>query len=296
LPAAVQKPSIYSYGGEGKLSFSPEGSDWVFSVAARYGRSNSKKRSHQQTTGVRKFIVRGAPLYVTNHMFADYKTRSEESHTVLDFTVGKDVGLGVFGREGSSLINAGVRFANFASQSSATIIAQPRLEFHDYTILAKYHISLPNHYNYTAVAQTDRSFRGIGPSLSWDASLPLLGNESSGALTFDWGVNGAVLFGRHKAIGHHTVEALYYSRYKPGAYHVTEAYHHATPHNRSRSVTVPNVGGFLGFSMRYPGAKVSFGYRADLFFNAVDVGIDSTHSADRNFYGPFATVSIGLGG
>jgi hypothetical protein len=65
---------------------------------------------------------------------------------------------------------------------------------------------------------------------------------------------------------------------------------------RSRSVVVPNVGGFVGMSLRFPNAKVSLGYRIDAFFGAMDGGIDTRKTYDRDFYGPFATISIGLGG
>lgn len=51
-----------------------------------------------------------------------------------------------------------------------------------------------------------------------------------------------------------------------------------------------------GFSVRFPNAKVSFGYRADLFFGAMDSGWDTRQTRDRSFYGLFASVSIGLGG
>ena len=67
-------------------------------------------------------------------------------------------------------------------------------------------------------------------------------------------------------------------------------------HTRSRSITVPNIGGFAGLSYRYDSAKLSFGYRADFFFGAMDGGIDTRKTYDRNFYGPYATLSIGLGG
>jgi hypothetical protein len=56
------------------------------------------------------------------------------------------------------------------------------------------------------------------------------------------------------------------------------------------------VGGFAGVSFRYSRAKLSLGYRADFFFGAMDGGIDTRATYDRNFYGPFATISIGLGG
>jgi hypothetical protein len=61
-------------------------------------------------------------------------------------------------------------------------------------------------------------------------------------------------------------------------------------------VIVPNIGGFAGLSVRFPNAKVSLGYRADAFFGAMDGGIDVRKTYDRDFYGPFATISIGLGG
>jgi len=41
---------------------------------------------------------------------------------------------------------------------------------------------------------------------------------------------------------------------------------------------------------------VSFGYRADFFFGAVDEGIDARHTKNLGFDGPFTTISIGLGG
>jgi len=64
--------------------------------------------------------------------------------------------------------------------------------------------------------------------------------------------------------------------------------------SRSHSVTVPNVGGFAGLSFRYTNAKVSLGYRADFFFGAMDNGIDRKTLEDRGFYGPYASIGIGL--
>ncbi len=40
--------------------------------------------------------------------------------------------------------------------------------------------------------------------------------------------------------------------------------------------------------------KVRMGYRADFFFGAIDGGIDTRKSETLGFYGPFATISIGL--
>ncbi|HTO39482.1 MAG TPA: hypothetical protein VL026_00790, partial [Rhizomicrobium sp.] len=68
------------------------------------------------------------------------------------------------------------------------------------------------------------------------------------------------------------------------------------PSVRRRSVVVPNLGGFAGLSMRYTNAKVSLGYRGDFFFGAMDTGIDHRKTETASFHGPFATISIGLGG
>jgi hypothetical protein len=42
--------------------------------------------------------------------------------------------------------------------------------------------------------------------------------------------------------------------------------------------------------------KISAGYRADFFFNAMDGGNDVRRSEKIGNYGPFATISFGLGG
>jgi iron complex outermembrane receptor protein len=115
-------------------------------------------------------------------------------------------------------------------------------------------------------------------------------------------VNAALLFGRQKAQTHHQTTAQYHphSGFFPGTRPVerTTLYQNpATPdHMRIKSVIVPNIGAFAGLSFRYAAAKVSFGYRADLFFNAMDGGIDTANKENVGFYGPFASVSVGLGG
>src|SRR6185437_4554638 len=128
--------------------------------------------------------------------------------------------------------------------------------------------------------------------------VAVLGNGES-ALTVDWGINGALLFGRQKAKGSHSTIARYYKGLLTGTPPpgVSLVYDHSNvPHNRSRSVVMPNVGFLGGISLRFPNAKVSFGYRADMFFGAMDMGLDQRDTKDRVFHGLFATISIGLGG
>ena len=74
------------------------------------------------------------------------------------------------------------------------------------------------------------------------------------------------------------------------------SYEEDVPITRSRNATVPNLGGYIGASVRYQNAKISLGYRADEFFGAMDGGIDSRKSENLGLFGPYANISIGFGG
>src|SRR6185437_669824 len=221
-PAIVQKPPLYSFGEEGRLSFTPDGSDWIFSAAIRYGRANSSGNKHQETSppspqfivsipSVGKYASSASPA--ANRRFATTASTTHDSYLTLDFQAGRDVGLGVFGSHGSSVINAGVRFAQFTSQAKARLDSDP-----DFAVTYKHltqlfglngYFKIPNQAwdLYSAKNSVSRSFSGIGPSLGWDANAVILGHPDSSTVTFDWGVNGAILFGRQKVTGHHTTMA-----------------------------------------------------------------------------------------
>jgi hypothetical protein len=305
-PLEAQRAPRYSVGGEGKLVFAPENSDWVFSVGIRYGRSNGNKHIHQQSVKTQSVANPKYQLNPTAYptpttiasapRFFDSKVRHNESHAVMDFQAGKDVGLGMFGRGSSSIFSFGVRAAQFTYRRHVGLISRPDPEIYEYK-LGPFSFPVTRHNDFFGSASDSASFKGIGPSLSWDASAKIAGNEDQ-AITFDWGLNGALLFGRQKAKGsHHETQNYYQQKYYQTVppYGVQQIY--APPpakHDRARSVVVPNIGGFAGISYRYQNAKVSFGYRADMFFGAMDVGIDARHTADRDFHGPYAKVSLGF--
>lgn len=113
-PLALQnKRPKFSYGAEGEISFSPEGSEWTFSASLRYGRSNGSKSEYARSK------IYHRPKYVRRYYqtpdifynFVNSVTKHSESHVLLDFKVGKDVGLGLFGPHSTSVMNFGVRFA-----------------------------------------------------------------------------------------------------------------------------------------------------------------------------------------
>jgi len=297
-PLSLEKAPNTGMEESARISFTPENSDWIFSASFRFGRSGSKAYKHEETNNPSAGILRTVNPSAAHFRYAETTASDTETHDILDFMAGRDFGLGAFGKGGTSIVSGGIRFAQFRSRSSASVYSDP-----DYANPnTKYdHTAGPKYFhNFSANLYNEKSFTGVGPSISWDASAPLVGQTQNGQITLDWGLNGAVLFGRQKSLGHHQTKGKlstgYISAPSQGKYYNTTHYTHALPHNRSRMVAVPNVGAMAGLSFRYAAAKVSLGYRADLFFGAMDGGIDTARKENVGFYGPFASVSVGLGG
>jgi iron complex outermembrane recepter protein len=294
----IQKPLDYSYGGEGKLSFEPEGTDWVLSATVRYGRSNGNKNVHRSTKPVPFTIpgFTGQGITRENPEFADATIKQSQSQAIVDFQAGRDFGLGMFGNDSRSIVNFGVRFAQFHSAHQATLGLDPNNGGYKYIGTA---IKLPtnNPHTFLGKIQSTRSFRGEGPSISWDASAPFMGSSNGAEFTFDWSVNAAILFGRQKASVRHQTAAYTFPMTVNGHHNsnlVTVYQNPAHTLPRSRTITVPNIGGMAGLSLKFPNAKVSLGYRADFFFGAMDGGIDAAKKENVGFFGPFASVSVGI--
>jgi iron complex outermembrane recepter protein len=313
LPQKYETPPRFSTDEFGKLTFHPENTGWTFAASIRYGRSASARHVHAQTNP-QPFVVHYyySGEYHANYKypraakFADTRSRNSESHLILDFQAGKDVGLGLFGNAGAtSTVSLGVRFAQFRSKSNIALKSDPDWHFnYKYAPYALYlgftssKLVYGQHYQSNmASLRATRSFHGVGPSLSWNASVPFAGNSQSGTLQFDWDVNAALLFGRQRTkTQHHTSQLLHASSgFFTNVGRTTIHQSTPPPQTRARNVTVPNVGGSVGLSWQLQNFKMSFGYKADFFFNAIDGGIDARKSENRAFYGPYASVSIGLG-
>jgi hypothetical protein len=220
--SVVEKTPRFDLGEGGKISFAPEGTDWVFSAAVRIGRSNGSARHvHEETHPASATAILSVPAFhlynktvvpPNARRFSDVAARDNESHQIIDFQAGKDVGLGML-RGGSSSLNVGVRYAQFHSKSTARIDGDPDFAFHTkyatqiFGLHGKFNIPQQSWDLYAAKEQAQRSFRGLGPSISWDASLPLAGSADSEEVTFDFGINGAVLFGKQKVRLHHDTNA-----------------------------------------------------------------------------------------
>ena len=159
-PAEVQKVPPASWDGSAKVSFEPAGTDLIFSAGILYGKANRNRSLIQQTVQPYNGVYPASQIATS---------KNNASHAVADFRAGKDIGLGMLGMRGNSLISLGVRYAQFQAQSSATIRSQP-------TNLAN---GQPYNRFYATFAET-RKFTGVGPSLSWDASAGLVGDPASG--------------------------------------------------------------------------------------------------------------------
>jgi hypothetical protein len=298
-----QRPPRYSNGGEGKISISPNGSNWVFSAAVRYGRANGERAFNQQLpkfAPIKGQNVDRSVYYITQKIPVHLNTLAQhvDRHLVLDFQVGKDVGLGLFHGNSDSTFSLGVRFAQFTAARKAAMNGAP-----NFTVIGtskKYGLYRSRHH-YSGSVTADTSFHGVGPSLSWDANAPLVERGDDGQISVDWGINAAVLFGRQKAKGESFTLGTHYTnatKVRPPQKVTHNNFiisQDSSNFDRTRAVVVPNIGAFAGISFRYSDVKVSAGYRADLFFGSGDGGIASRKSENRSFYGPFASFSIGLG-
>src|SRR6185437_9818545 len=219
-PTRSQKPGRFSSGLEGTILFRPEDSSWTFSASVKYGRSTNSRYIHQQTKGLpippsagfyKALAYYGQFVHTVEAIkrYAEFEAHNGESHSILDFQAGKDVGLGLFGKDSSSVLSFGVRMARFASNATVKMRARPDLSLYFFSSLPKYDKTF-HHYNLSGTSH--RSFNGIGPSVSWSGSIPLVGNLNDGELAFDWGMNGAVLFGKQKAKIHHKSTGYYFQQ------------------------------------------------------------------------------------
>jgi hypothetical protein len=293
-PVAKQTPRI-GYDMNGAITLQLPGSDWNLSAAIQYGKAKKgPKFAHDQTYQTH---FNGHKYVPTTYAFTDMHAVEETKHVILDFSAGRDVGLGLFGGHGHSTVNLGVRVAQFRERTDGHMTAQV-------SVPVKYAGLYVEGKTLDSYLRSSRSFEGLGPSIAWSGSVPIAGSPEDG-LAIDWGANAALLFGRQKAKAQtHThkseIVGVTFASSVPGLgnfyqpifaqlSNVTE------PNVRSKNVTVPNLGGLVGLSFRKGDAKISFGYKADFFFGAIDGGIATAKKENRGFYGPFASISIGIG-
>ena len=96
-PLQAQSPPPFSFAENGKITLQPEGSDWVFAASLPLRPVEQLKMSITRPTGrIRNISEQRSEATGTSEAvedFADSQVQHQQSHAVVDFTVGRDVGL-----------------------------------------------------------------------------------------------------------------------------------------------------------------------------------------------------------
>jgi hypothetical protein len=330
--------------GDGReivLAYAPE-NGWRFSLGARFGesgrdRTNSDRiiREGETLETCALGTLSADPLTCdpadsgnrilnrTNYGLMELNEREE--HLLVDFTVGRDVGLGGF-MDGN--LSAGLRYAQFESSTDAVVRGTPDwvLPYEDFNLievpgLPKY-AGEAQRTEYNSAMRAEREFEGAGPIVTWESSARLFDVAGSGRLDVDWSLSGGLLFGKQKTSVEGFEEGAYYSqdhrqqrglasqclpncvdidphpiRFVPSVDPFAPESSYSTPfsHERSKSVRVPTAGATLGLTYRIGGASIGAGYQWERYFDAIDGGIEERKEYDRTVDGPYLKVTFGGG-
>ena len=97
----LEKSARASWDGSAKFSFEMD-DGWTFSAAVRYGKTSRNKTANHQTAHASHH---SSGKYVGGYdAYQLFRAKASESHTILDFQAGKDMGLGSFGSGGEPFL------------------------------------------------------------------------------------------------------------------------------------------------------------------------------------------------
>ena len=298
-PRSIQNQDLdWGDGREVVLTYRPSNSPWRISAGARFGKTNGTSAFMAAEPGGRvclagQFLcdaygdLYGDDVYFIPNNFMSATTTNREDHALVDFAVGRDVGIGSL----MSVLKAGLRYAEFDSRTRATLTGVP-----SWSLPAEGAFYNPSeHERYQADLTTERQFEGYGPVLSWEAAHRLFGDDSRGHANIDWTLEAGVLFGKQDTTFAGQELAAHFEGPKYGS-QVGDPIVTAPPPSRSKSVTAPTFGATLGLSYDIQGIKVGAGYRWERYFDVLDTGYTEHENADRTIDGPYFKLSVGFGG
>jgi len=283
-------------GREVRLTYAPANSPWTVSAGARFGRTNGKNESlaAKDTPDVCAFaayICTKYPQYAKYSHGTNFSTATatnREEHHIVDFEVGRDAG---FGDGFQSRLQAGLRYADLKSSSDLWMSG-----ISGWFIPDAWLFGVAHNTHYKAETTVRREFKGLGPTLSWEAAKRLWGDDASGRLDVDWSVTAGVLFGKQKAGINGTETVSYYQGQVGGPVRVGDPQVTGVTEARSKSATTPLADLSLGLSYEIQRIKVGAGYRWERYFNAIDGGYQERKSYDRTIDGPYFKIAVGFGG
>jgi outer membrane receptor protein involved in Fe transport len=296
-------------GRDVKLTWRPSDGPWQVAAGVRFGQTNgqgiaSAQQDNEPVCAItNEFACEyyiGHPKYgrfveVTQPNWSRSELIDREEHQIVEFTVGRDFGLG---RLSNSTISAGLRHAKLSSDTDASAIGIP-----DWMIPEGFFQlqKVSTRTQYRASLQARREFEGAGPILEWDASLPMVGDGNSGALAIEWSAGAGALLGerRTQVSGLETAE---FSQLQPGA--LTATFPIGTPTVtatsvevvRNDSVVTPLVDLSVGLGYSLGAFRVRAGYRWERYFDVIDGGFAEQQEVDRTIDGPYFKIAVGFGG
>ena len=307
-PANAQNRDLHWGDGRSvKITYQPQGSPWRLGAAARFGKTNGADKfqaSELGDTGCRVgppltsaaycdpdvsygFFIAGANNYVSGDV------TQREDHMLVDFTVGREMGLGEGSGLTDSVVSIGLRYGQLNSRTRVDFVGIPDWDLPTYMV-AKYDAE---HSRRDVDVTASRKFQGAGPMVSWEASKALIGDDQTGRFGLDWSIGAGVLFGKQEANvqGHETIEylsdPLKYVPYLPD-----EVVPNPVDVHRSKDVSVPVLDASLGLSYDAGRFKIGAGYRWERYLDAIDGGYSKREKFDRTFDGPYLKLSVGFGG
>ncbi|HEX6866221.1 MAG TPA: TonB-dependent receptor, partial [Caulobacteraceae bacterium] len=296
VPSGAQNGDLdWGDGRAVRITYSPDNGPWHVSLGARVGKTNGSDKFTiigDEALGcvAAQFYCDANPKYYFHGVNSSKgEVFNREEHTLIDFQIGREVGLGSL----NSSLSAGVRYGSLESRTALNMFA-----IDDWYMPPEYAFAKYAHHNrYNANLAAEREFKGFGPTVTWDAAQQLWGDARAGHLDVDWSVTAGVLFGKQKvSFSGKETAAYYYGKYYQGLYQEGPTVTTPAPEGRSRSATVPLVDLSLGLSFEVQRLKVGAGYRWERYFDAIDAGFGDSESFDRTIDGPYFKLSVGFGG
>jgi len=285
-------------GRQVRLIYQPTNSAWTVSAGARFGKTNSTDQTLAFELGALGCFGLPGPTcepgaigYIRADNYSDVTVTNREEHTIADFDVGREVGLGLGMK---SHLGAGLRYAQFGSTTQLDMFSVP--DWFVPAVRAGKYLSHNTHYQ--SHISASREFEGMGPTVTWDAAKRLWGDDD-GHADLEWALSGGVMFGKQKT----TFAGEETSAYFSGKYFNRDVVQTGPtvdvtdlPAARSKSVTVPLADLSLGLAYETGRIKVGAGYRWERYFNVLDAGYREHEDADRTLDGPYFKIAVGFGG
>jgi hypothetical protein len=293
-------------GGEARLTYRPAGTPWRVSAGVRFGKANgdakgiySELADQEKVCGEPIFICQN-PLIPTIEKYNTIPTNSSwvhtsqsDDHMLVDFMVGRDVGMGA--GDFRSSLSGGLGYARITSRTDLKVQGIP-----DWVVTNGFFTdpTTARHHWYDATLTSEREFEGVGPVAAWEASQRLRGDEETGTLSLAWTVGGGVLFGKRKVDMTGDILSNYYiSRYNNTyAFPPPVSDRMQVDRQRSKSLAVPTANLSLGLAYEIDRLKVGAGYRWERYFDVIDGGDRERKAYGRTIDGPYFKLSIGFGG